>query len=123
MDPLPLGGATSPPTVAYWRKLLLVPMSTQRGGQDQEQHQRSGHGCRRPGTDVGRALSDGVDYQAAHREGQSLSGTVAQEPHSEHTTQERIRNLFLQNGVGGHVVYAVGQPRYRQRDEGEDERG
>ena len=22
MDPLPLGGTTSPPTVAYWRKLL-----------------------------------------------------------------------------------------------------
>jgi hypothetical protein len=37
MDPLPLGGTTSPPTVAYWRKLLVAsPEVCQELGTPQE---------------------------------------------------------------------------------------
>jgi hypothetical protein len=32
MDPLPLGGATSPPTVTYWRKLLDARSNLEHGG-------------------------------------------------------------------------------------------
>src|SRR5215212_4574088 len=73
--------------------------------------------------EVREGRSRGVHDRAAHPVGEDLPDAEAQKPYGEHATQEGVGHPLLEDGVGGHVLGAVGDPGHSQRAEREAKGG
>src|SRR5829696_5138895 len=91
------------------------------GDEDEDGEARGGGGG--PGQEVSRWCSGGVHEGAADNVGEDLPDAELEEPYGEHAAEEGVGHTLLQDGVGGDVLGAVGDPGHDEGAEREDEGG